>query len=568
VRLLVELRSLCHRLSALVRNQPRPRSASKSGGAPECRRIGRRGLPAEQLLRSEEEPEHVGGFLVQSGVHSPSFSCDEFEPSGARMPLRALNSRTPRRPPAGHSPAVIWFRNTRQFQGNPIAQPCCPSLSSPADKTALSAARASKSVPFGRPRALTCVAGFRLRLTGGVHMQNLVVPAATGSTRRHHRRVGVRRPFLASRSSPHCRQVRPCSPDSVAARAVMAAIIGVVFGVIGVVLGDQRIRRVYGSIEQAITYSQALRTGQLPADIEPACVAALARRQPPVDEMDTGDSHLVRGRCAAEQPGPAVGAGRAARDSGSVVPRLRAAAASADSAAGDSNRTAARPRSGLTRSPRRGVFRSSSPEGTFKRRLRGPAGERHTPGASVRRETTSPVCGACTTSVGEIASWDMARPAAVERALGKDQVTGAHVTRCHRDTLSDLAVGVGAQIDTGPRPRPIASKPEQSNWSGPFAPHTYGVPCLLNAAVAATPARTSGHRVGAAVDGVRPAGCCGFPSGWMRANGGSAGKPPSGDPATTRSDRTGGRPKTAAAEKGFPPPRPPEPASPVGHGPQ
>jgi C4-dicarboxylate-specific signal transduction histidine kinase len=35
-------------------------------------------------------------------------------------------------------------------------------------------------------------------------------------------------------------------------------------------LGDQRIRRVYGSTEQAITYARALRTGQLPADIEPA----------------------------------------------------------------------------------------------------------------------------------------------------------------------------------------------------------------------------------------------------------------------------------------------------------
>jgi hypothetical protein len=58
--------------------------------------------------------------------------------------------------------------------------------------------------------------------------------------------------------------------NSVAARAVMAAIAGVVFGVIGVVLGDQRIRRVYGSTEQAIMYSQALRTGQLPTDIEPA----------------------------------------------------------------------------------------------------------------------------------------------------------------------------------------------------------------------------------------------------------------------------------------------------------
>jgi hypothetical protein len=59
-------------------------------------------------------------------------------------------------------------------------------------------------------------------------------------------------------------------PNSVAARAVMAAIVGVVFGVIGVVLGDQRLRRVYGSTEQAITYSRALRTGHLPSDIEPA----------------------------------------------------------------------------------------------------------------------------------------------------------------------------------------------------------------------------------------------------------------------------------------------------------
>jgi hypothetical protein len=59
-------------------------------------------------------------------------------------------------------------------------------------------------------------------------------------------------------------------PDSAAARAVMAAILGVVFGVIGVVMSDRRIRRVYGSTEQAITYSRALRTGRLPTDIEPA----------------------------------------------------------------------------------------------------------------------------------------------------------------------------------------------------------------------------------------------------------------------------------------------------------
>jgi hypothetical protein len=57
--------------------------------------------------------------------------------------------------------------------------------------------------------------------------------------------------------------------NSVVARLVAAAVAGVLFGVIGVVLGDQRIRRVYGSPAQAIIYSRALRTGQLPTDIEP-----------------------------------------------------------------------------------------------------------------------------------------------------------------------------------------------------------------------------------------------------------------------------------------------------------
>jgi hypothetical protein len=57
---------------------------------------------------------------------------------------------------------------------------------------------------------------------------------------------------------------------SVVSRLVVAAVAGVLFGVIGVALGDRRIRRVYGSTAQAITYSRALRTGQLPADIQPA----------------------------------------------------------------------------------------------------------------------------------------------------------------------------------------------------------------------------------------------------------------------------------------------------------
>ena len=41
-------------------------------------------------------------------------------------------------------------------------------------------------------------------------------------------------------------------------------------GVLGVVLGDRRMHRIYGSTEQAIGYSRALRTGELPTESEPA----------------------------------------------------------------------------------------------------------------------------------------------------------------------------------------------------------------------------------------------------------------------------------------------------------
>ena len=58
-------------------------------------------------------------------------------------------------------------------------------------------------------------------------------------------------------------------PNSVTGRLVMSAAAGVFGGLAGVVLSDQRIRRIYGSAEQAITYSRALRTGQLPSDIDP-----------------------------------------------------------------------------------------------------------------------------------------------------------------------------------------------------------------------------------------------------------------------------------------------------------
>jgi C4-dicarboxylate-specific signal transduction histidine kinase len=60
------------------------------------------------------------------------------------------------------------------------------------------------------------------------------------------------------------------APHSLVARLVMAAVVGLFTGVVGVVFGDHRIRRIYGSTEHAITYLQTLRTGQPPRGIEPA----------------------------------------------------------------------------------------------------------------------------------------------------------------------------------------------------------------------------------------------------------------------------------------------------------
>jgi hypothetical protein len=57
--------------------------------------------------------------------------------------------------------------------------------------------------------------------------------------------------------------------QSVIARAVLSTVAGMVAGIAGVLVGDQRMRRTYGSAEQAIVYSRALRTGELPAHIEP-----------------------------------------------------------------------------------------------------------------------------------------------------------------------------------------------------------------------------------------------------------------------------------------------------------
>jgi hypothetical protein len=68
---------------------------------------------------------------------------------------------------------------------------------------------------------------------------------------------------------------------SVIARVVVSTIAGMLSGVLGVVLGDQRMLRVYGSTEQAIGYSRALRTGELPTEIQPSawqCWLAASRR--------------------------------------------------------------------------------------------------------------------------------------------------------------------------------------------------------------------------------------------------------------------------------------------------
>jgi hypothetical protein len=54
--------------------------------------------------------------------------------------------------------------------------------------------------------------------------------------------------------------------ESIVARLVVSMIVGVVTGVVGVLWGDQRMKRVFGSTAQALAYSRALRTGELPAD--------------------------------------------------------------------------------------------------------------------------------------------------------------------------------------------------------------------------------------------------------------------------------------------------------------
>jgi phosphate/sulfate permease len=60
------------------------------------------------------------------------------------------------------------------------------------------------------------------------------------------------------------------SQQSVVARLVVSTIAGLLIGVLGVVFGDRRIRRVYGSADRALEYQHALRTGELPGEIDPA----------------------------------------------------------------------------------------------------------------------------------------------------------------------------------------------------------------------------------------------------------------------------------------------------------
>jgi hypothetical protein len=52
--------------------------------------------------------------------------------------------------------------------------------------------------------------------------------------------------------------------------AVLSAAVGLIGGVVAVVLGEQRVRRIFGSFEQGNAYRRALRTGELPAHIDPA----------------------------------------------------------------------------------------------------------------------------------------------------------------------------------------------------------------------------------------------------------------------------------------------------------
>jgi hypothetical protein len=60
------------------------------------------------------------------------------------------------------------------------------------------------------------------------------------------------------------------SVSALIVRAVLSAAFGLAGGVVAVVLGEQRVRRTFGSLECGNAYSRAVRTGELPAHIDPA----------------------------------------------------------------------------------------------------------------------------------------------------------------------------------------------------------------------------------------------------------------------------------------------------------
>ncbi len=60
------------------------------------------------------------------------------------------------------------------------------------------------------------------------------------------------------------------SASTLIVEALLCAVIGLIAGVVAVPLGEQHVRRIFGSFEQCNAYWRALRTGELPAHIDPA----------------------------------------------------------------------------------------------------------------------------------------------------------------------------------------------------------------------------------------------------------------------------------------------------------
>ena len=56
---------------------------------------------------------------------------------------------------------------------------------------------------------------------------------------------------------------------SVLSRLVTAAAVALTAGVVIVIVGDRRLRRTFGSLDRAVEFFRALRTGELPVGAEP-----------------------------------------------------------------------------------------------------------------------------------------------------------------------------------------------------------------------------------------------------------------------------------------------------------